>query len=108
MQTLSRLAHQITNYKLHDPPFTLAAETVYATEVQVWRGLVYTNGVKLWVIYRIAMQFFSHRSGKLLLFILSTLSTAFSIVILSLAWVNCIMLPNWELKSISPRYIIAL
>jgi len=38
MQTLSRLAHQITNYKLRDPPLTLAAETVYITEVQVWRN----------------------------------------------------------------------
>ena len=57
--------------------------------------------VKLWVIYRIAMQFFSHNSGKLLLFILSTLSTALCIVIRSLACVNCIMMPNWELKSLS-------
>ena len=46
------------------------------------------------------MQLFSHNSGKLLLFILSTLSTAFSIVILSLACVNCIMMPDWELKSL--------
>ena len=64
--------------------------------------------VKLWVIYRIVMQVFSHNSGKQLLFILSTLSTAFGIVILSLACVNCIMMPNWELKSQFPRYLIAL
>ena len=37
MQILSRLARQITNYKSHDPPFTLATETVYTTEVQVWK-----------------------------------------------------------------------
>lgn len=64
--------------------------------------------VNLWVVYRIAMQVFSHNSGKQLIFILSTLSTIFSIVILSFACVNCIMMPNWELKFQFPRYLIAL